>query len=574
MPPRPQFPRTRHLALSLGTGAATSGAEACSIPLGEAARDQAVPAAAAASKEKPGKGADKQPEPLPRMVRVDLSLPLQPGEACAAHDGTPAGGATPVRCPCSLEGLQHANESARAAARLGDAVLLEGLDRWYALGSDGAGYCASCGAALVERLRESYGEQMLPFDAIAQLKPGAGEKLPARVRPFGGLREALRLFEAVEAGKRAALAARDEGRRTRQLELLVFGRVGALSPTALLLARHLDGLVFQLPSADPLHCLLPLLAAREALGQRPAIALAPAQATDAEVRLLAALATACDCDLSLPEGASPAADAALAAHRAWLRTMKDRLRPAAPLADLVLLASPDADAFTGGEHFSTASLTAAAIARLQLQIAVALELPVEGRAPLVLAGCGGLREDQAAAARRHLAEGGDLLLVGPCAVLDEEGRSLGPLFADVKAGLNRLGTGRIWAVAPSDALPAPAALELQIGRAVRELLGRGRAQLTLTGRGSLLVRGYLDPERKLDLHLVNLDLGGGGAAPAQGMTLHLAGQIAGGGRSGYWFAPDRDKGEEGERIALNAAGFGVSTVLPRLGSSALLTIPR
>ena len=65
-----------------------------------------------------------------------------------------------------------------------------------------------------------------------------------------------------------------------------------------------------------------------------------------------------------------------------------------------------------------------------------------------------------------------------------------------------------------------------------------------------------------------------GAVPAQGLTLHLSGQVAGAGRSGYWFAADREKGTEGERIALNPAGFGVSTVLPRIGASALLTIPR
>jgi hypothetical protein len=106
-------------------------------------------------------------------------------------------------------------------------------------------------------------------------------------------------------------------------------------------------------------------------------------------------------------------------------------------------------------------------------------------------------------------------------------------------------------------------------KAARELLGRGRAQLTLSGRARLFARAYLDPERKLDVHLVNFD-----ERPAQGVLLGIAGQAAGAGRTGYWFAPDRASGKDGERIALNPSGFSVSTVLPSIASSALLAVPR
>jgi len=541
MTDRLPFPRARHLALA----EAATVAEAGRLAKESAAEAVAVPLEATGV---PG---------LPLALSVDVASPEE--ESCLSLEGKACG----VACASSGAARDRWARLAAEAARRGDALLLAGLDRWWRLGPDGAGYCKSCGAALVERLREVYGEHVMAFDALGPLRSPA----PVRERPYGGLREALRLSEAVEACKQAALRARDEARRARQTEMPVLGRTGALSPLSLLLCRHLDGLVFDLPSADPLECLVPLLAARAALGQRPAVAMAPAGATEAQVRLLSALATACDCDLALPEGAGQPERAALAAHRRYLAAMSERLRPAAPLADLTLLVSPAADAWSGGAHFRALGLAAAALARLHLQLGVALDLRAAPRAPMVIAGCGGLREEEALAARRHVTEGGDLLLVGRCALLDDEGRAVEPVFAGARAGLNRIGEGRAWAVAPEEDAPRDA--EAQIGRAARELLGRGRASLTLTGRGSLLLRAYLDPERKLDVHVVNLD-----AAPAQGMTLHVAGQVAGGGRSGFWFAPDREKGTEGERIALNPAGFGVSTVLPRLGGSALLTVPR
>src|SRR5207302_10688 len=85
---------------------------------------------------------------------------------------------------------------------------------------------------------------------------------------FGGAREALRFGSAVEAVKRAALRARDEARRGRGVEIAVLGRAASLNAASLAACRHLDGLVFDLPSLDPEEALLPLLAARAALGLR------------------------------------------------------------------------------------------------------------------------------------------------------------------------------------------------------------------------------------------------------------------------------------------------------------------
>ena len=143
-----------------------------------------------------------------------------------------------------------------------------------------------------------------------------------------------------------------------------------------------------------------------------------------------------------------------------------------------------------------------------------------------------------------------------------------PVFPEAKSGMERVGEGRVYAIAiDSDAPPSP---EAQLVRAAREMLGRGRSHLSLSGRARLFARAYLDPERKLDVHLVNLDA----PRPAQGVLLHIAGQAAGAGRTGYWFAPERDAGKDGERISLNPSGFSVSTVLPGISAGALLAIPR
>jgi len=125
----------------------------------------------------------------------------------------------------------------------------------------------------------------------------------------------------------AALAARDAARKSRGAEIAVLARAGALSPLALLSARHLDGLVIALRSTDPHQALLPLLCARAVMGERAAIAELPATARPDEVRLLAALATACDADVLLPADASAEAQAALLGHRRYAALLRERYRP-------------------------------------------------------------------------------------------------------------------------------------------------------------------------------------------------------------------------------------------------------
>jgi hypothetical protein len=581
------FPKTRHVALS-GPGQAGEakalGSEAILVPIQDALRAMppaGIPLPEPVTKGGPGvpakgdlpsaaatPGLEAGPQPpapqvreLPWLVAADVSEPSGEGDVCRAPDGSSAG----VRCVSSLEGREAAGELASQAARAGDAVLLEGLDRWYRLAAVSAGYCRSCELALIEALRESYGEHLQPFDPLEALRASA---LPPAERPYAREKQRLRLSEAVEAAKRAVLRARDEARRARSVEIAVLGRVGTLSAVSLELCRHLDGLVFDLGSLDPFSELLPLLAARAALGQRPALAVLPSGAGVGHVRQFAALAAACDVDLFLPADAPPEARAALARHREFLSLVRERYRPSAPLLDAEILLSPRCDHWTAGAHQRAASSCASALARAQLQPAVRLDLAggVKSRL-LILAGAGALPEADAAASRRYVEGGGDAVVLGRCAPADEEGRVGDPLFPEVKSGLERVGEGRVFRLDEG-------AQDAALARAVRELAGRGRAQITLAGRGRLFARAYLDPERKLDVHLVNLEVRDDGFAPAQGVQMSIAGQAAGGGRSGYWFAPERSGGKDGERIVLNPSGFSVSTILPSIDAYALLAVPR
>ena len=580
-----QFPKTRHLTLS-GTEhphppdadarARADASEALIVAFGGAAT--ALPAADPADTKKTATR-------LPRLIAVDVAAAEGAHETCQSRGGKNAEvGGVGIRCVSSTQGRAKAGERASAASLQGEAVLVVGLDRWYRQGADDAGFCRSCELATVEALRESYGEQVQPWDPLAALRVPGG-----RERPFAGLRELLRLTEAVDFCKRCVLRARDEARKsgpnTPERELLLFGQVGPLTGFALALCRHLDGLVFELPSVDPAQCILPLIAARAALGQRPAIATPPATATAQETSLLAALAAACGADLLLAPGASAEAHAALANQRRFSALVRERYRASEPLLDAEVLVSPLVDHWTQGAHLRAATLCAAALSRSHLLVGarLAVEGPASGRAQLlVLAGCEALSATEAKAARRHVETGGDLLLVGRAAVIDDEGRPGDPVFLEVKPGMNRLGEGRLYFVEAPQAQAAPQAqsaqlvqpLEQAVLRGARELFGRGRAQLTLSGRGQIFARAYLDPERKLDVHLVNLDLTAGQLVPSQGALLHIAGQAAGAGRTGYWFAPERDGGRDGERISLNPSGFSVSTVLPSFAVAALLAVPR
>src|SRR2546430_7016952 len=226
----PDFPKVRHIALS--TAQREAGADAVVVPF-EAEQPEppepehgAPEGALAAAATEPALRAGAQaaapaatgaPPPPPaqtpavaRVVVVDVSRARDEGEACQ----TPAGAPVMVdgrllRCPNSAAGLEHAGGLAGWATHLGEAVLLDGLDRWYRLGPAGAGFCRSCELALVEALRESYGDHFESFDPL-----GLHRAQPdSRTAPFAGARQALRFASTIEAGERAAPRPPRERRR-------------------------------------------------------------------------------------------------------------------------------------------------------------------------------------------------------------------------------------------------------------------------------------------------------------------------------------------------------------------------
>jgi hypothetical protein len=196
------FPRTRHLALSgleqAGEAKAT-GSEAILVPIRVAAQappPAGMPLPAPVEPGAPGvpeQGALPAAAPVPALeagteppapqvrevawvVAADIAEPAGDSDRCLGIDGAPA----QVRCASSLEGRDHAGTLAANAALCGEAVLLEGLDRWYRLRPDAAGYCRSCELALTESLRESYGDH---FDAFDALRPCALPRCPRASGP-------------------------------------------------------------------------------------------------------------------------------------------------------------------------------------------------------------------------------------------------------------------------------------------------------------------------------------------------------------------------------------------------------
>jgi hypothetical protein len=450
-----------------------------------------------------------------------------------------------------------------------DGVLLNAPDAWYVAGSRGAGFCEACETQLRSELVRDFGEQLIPATALPAIATQADKA------PFWREREALRLRTGVEHGHRLAARIRDEGRRERNVDLRVGGRLLGLSAVATLLARRLDFAVIgaQAPTPDRAE-LGHYEIFRAALGYRPLVALASAELSSDRERVLQAarLATSVGAELSLPGQAPPAAHAALAEYRQFWREFRSRYRPLDRLAEVLLLYSAQCDHWSQGTHGAGVLGLAEALTRLGIQYRVILEMPRSGTEPIVLADASFLTEEDAGRIERRITEGAGAITVGPVGCCDENGRSIAGPFPELAAGLNRVGAGSVLALDLLAAGPRKVDTLLPgLEKALESLLGRGRHAASVS-KPSVLVKMYVDPDRKLDVHLVGrqFDPATGAAEEMKGLTVHLSGSAVSGARTGYLFS----QGMPERKVALSAFGMGVQATLPDFRGSAVLTVSR
>jgi hypothetical protein len=282
---------------------------------------------------------------------------------------------------------------------------------------------------------------------------------------------------------------------------------------------------------------------------------------------LAAVSATCGVELSGFEP-SGAPGARLAGVRGLARQIASRGRapPALdPVAECAVLYSAEADLWSGGRHRRGVLAACEALAQRHVQAPVVLRVEdaPEGAA-VVLADAAGLSGHEAKLVRRRLDAGGRVLAFGAPEAVDEAGRPAGPFLPSARPGGTRSGEGTI-AELPrltsehGAAPPEPALLEKALGA----LLGRGRRAAGVVGRARLLVVLHRTPE-SLDAHLVAL-----GGERAQGTTLFLGVQVAGGVRRGRFQAADGTD----LRIPLNPSGYSLSTVLPAFEGYAVLSMP-
>jgi hypothetical protein len=494
-------------------------------------------------------------------------------EACRAADGTPAGLTGPPRaCLSSEHHRTRIAAAARDALRAGfSGVFLDRPDAALALGLLGAGFCPECLAAFRRQLSREYGGHFQPLDYLAMAREAvttasgalAQEKLPFG-RDFWRFRTGA-LDDALRAYVRGARDAAREGSQPFE----VVAQFEALGPGPFRAARHLDGAVFPGPEVAGVgvgHFRL----LRAVMKRRP-VAIAPpggpAPTAPALIARLAAVGATCGVEISGLEPTGPAGAEVAAIRRLARQVAADGRAPAVgtPVAECCVLYSAEADLWTNGRHRLSVARAGEVLAGLHLQAPVVTRVQdAPPAAALVLADAEALSGQEAKEIERRLEAGAAVLAFGEPGQVDEGGRPAGPFLPGGKPGGVKVGSGTLAvlpALAPARGSPAPVegpALE----KALAALLGRGRRAAGVSGRSPVLAVMHRAGET-LDVHLVTL-----GPERAQGVTLFLSAELAGGVRRGRFLAAD---GSE-VVIRLNPSGYSLSTVLPSFAGYAVLTL--
>jgi hypothetical protein len=519
-------------------------------------------------------------EPVPAAIAnralADVPCARAPSseEACRAADGSPAGLSGPPRaCLCSEAHRARVAAQAREALSAGFAgVFLDRPDAPLALGLLGAGFCPDCLAAFGRQLTREYGPHFQPLDYLAMAREAvtvSSGAIAFHQLPFG--RDYWRFRNgALDEAVRAYVRGPRDAAREKAAPFEVVAQFEALGPGQLRAARHLDAAIFPGPEVAGVgigHARL----LRAAMGRRPAAVAPPSGPAPTPAPLVARLAAVfatCGVELSGLDPAGPAGAGVTAVRRLARQLAQQPGRAAAvatPVAEACVLYSAEADLWTNGLHRLSVARAVETLAAIHLQCPVVTRIhDAPPDAALVLADAAALAPQEAKEIRRRLEAGAAVLAFGEPAQVDEGGRPAGAFLPGGKAGGVKVGSGTLAELPPlvtekgSPPPLEPAALE----KALAALLGRGRRAAGVSGRSPLLVVLQRGGET-LDVHLVSL-----GAERAQGVTLFLGSELAGGVRRGRFVSSDGSD----VVIRLNPSGYSLSTVLPSFTGYAVLSL--
>lgn len=499
------------------------------------------------------------------------------GQASTLHDPATLStsvGTRPIACPNDKAEEHALDERAKAAARFDvDGVVLDAPDAWYVAGLRGAGFGGPCQARLNTALQLDYGEQFTPSNVLLSNLAAAANG----DAPFWRERDALRLRVGVEHGARLMRRIRDEARTSRNLETQVGVRLLGLGPAAIELAQRADFALVPAPAPMPERSRVTLYEIfRAAMAQRAVIGMLDADAAKnpALVAQAARLAGASGAEVTIPHSAPAESHAALAAHRKFWKEFRSRYRPSDRLAEVLLLYSPQCDHWSGGAHAGAVRAIGEALTRLGAQYRVVLSVPRSGTEPVVLADAFALPEEDAARLEKRITEGASAIVFGRCGAVDDEGRPLEGPLPELSGGLNKVGAGTVFlleAAVPEAEERRWEPLVAVLDKAMESLLGRGRRAVSVS-KPTVVAKAYLDPERKLDVHLVGraFDPVKGRPEEVKGLVLHLAGASVSGARTGYLFTADQPE----RKVPLTPFGMGVQAVIPDFVGSAVLSVAR
>jgi hypothetical protein len=518
------------------------------------------------------------PLPAGLLSRTLADLPTgrapSEGEACRAADGKPSGLSGPPRaCLSSARHCERVAQAAQDALSAGfGGVFLDRPDAPLALGLLGAGFCPDCQAAFGRYLTREYGEHFLPLDYLAMAREtvtASSGAVSFDQLPFG--REFWRFrTEGLDQAVGAYVRGARDAARGREHPFEMVAQFEALGPAQFRAARHLDGAVFPGPEVAGIgigHFRL----LRAVMGRRPVAIAPPGGPAPTPVPLLArlsAVAATCGVEISGFEPVGSAASPVSQVRRLARQMARAGARSPAqtrPVAECCILYSSQADLWTNGRHRLSVARAGEALAAFHLQSPVVTRVhDAPPEAALVLADAVALSAQEAKEVRRRLEGGTAVLAFGEPAQVDESGRPAGSFLPGGKAGGVKVGSGTLAelpSLTPDKGSPEPVDPG-DLEKALAALLGRGRRAAGVSGRSPLLVVLQRAGE-VLDVHLVSL-----GPEKAQGVTLFLGSQIAGGVRRGQFVSSDGSD----VRIPLNPSGYSLSTVLPSFLGYAVLSL--